>query len=48
MIHSGELKESDWFVKYQEIANKIYNFNPLENYKPTNPDEDFILPEDRD
>jgi hypothetical protein len=37
MIHSGELKGSDWFIKYQEIANRIYNFNPLENYEPTNP-----------
>jgi hypothetical protein len=46
MIHSGELKGSDWFIQYREIANKIYNFSPLENGRPTNSDEDFILPED--
>jgi hypothetical protein len=46
MIHSGELKGSDWSVKYQEVANIIYNFNPLENDESTNPEDDFILPED--
>ncbi|MCX5887532.1 MAG: hypothetical protein NT096_16750 [Proteobacteria bacterium] len=46
MIHTGELKGSEWFIKYQEIASRIYNFNPLENGGPDNPDEDFILPED--
>jgi hypothetical protein len=46
MIHSGELKGSDWFVKYQEVANIIYNFNPLENDDATNPEDDFISPED--
>jgi len=46
MIHSGELKGNEWFIKYQEIASRIYNFNPFENYKPTNPEDDFILSED--
>jgi len=45
MIHSGELKGSDWFIKYQESANRIYNFNPFEN-GGTDPEDDFILPED--
>jgi hypothetical protein len=43
MIHSGELKGSDWFIKYQEIASRIYNFNPLENSEPKSPENDFIF-----
>lgn len=26
MIHSGELKSSDWFIKYQEVSGKVYNY----------------------
>lgn len=33
MIHAGELKSSDWLIKYKEIANKIYNFTPQEEKK---------------
>ena len=32
-IHAGELKSSDWFIRYQEIANRIYNWSP-ENQPP--------------
>lgn len=30
MIHSGELKGSDWKIKYQEIAEWILKYNPDE------------------
>jgi len=46
MIHTGELKGSDWFIKYQEIANRIFNFDPIENGELTNPEDDFILSEE--
>ena len=27
MIKVGELKSSDWFIKYKDIANQIYKYN---------------------
>lgn len=25
MIHVGELKSSDWFIQYKEVADKVFN-----------------------
>jgi hypothetical protein len=28
MIHAGELKSSDWFIKFKEIAREVYAYTP--------------------
>ncbi len=32
MIKANELKSSDWFIKYSEICQKIYNYTPEKEY----------------
>jgi hypothetical protein len=28
MIHAGELKGSDWSIKFDEIFKRVYNYQP--------------------